>query len=311
METQENQGFWNEAENELRRAGETTIVDFFKELLPSEYELEYLRHEQEWERIKQKLNYRLTIEGKKKILVDELDQTINYLDNDEEGEFRQVFGDLSQVTLDKVIDKIKLQANLIQKTTLWKDLNHNEKVFFLSIRNLPSNFIKDDLPFKNVYKEILRKFNLQLIIEGNKKLKPITINRQLIDFVNRIFYDHFQVELNTKLQVELRAFLDPSELNIQVSNVSSIATWKKDKVGFYQLIYALHSADYIDGEVTNIIETIAPNFGIELAKSWQTGLNQNINNNNSDYKPKIFEDMQKGYNSYLERRTSDKNKRNK
>ncbi len=166
MEIQENQSLWDEAENELRKAGETTIVDFFKELLPSEYELEYLRHEQEWERIKQKLNYRLTIEGKKKILVDELDQTINYLDNDEEGEFRQVFGDLSQVTLDKVIDKIKLQANLIQKTTLWKDLNHNEKVFFLSIRNLPSNFIKDDLPFKNVYKEILRKFNLQLIIES-------------------------------------------------------------------------------------------------------------------------------------------------
>ena len=65
MEIQGNQSFWNKAESELRKAGGTTMVDFFNELLPSEFQLESTRHEQEWNNIQQKLKYRLTLDGKK------------------------------------------------------------------------------------------------------------------------------------------------------------------------------------------------------------------------------------------------------
>ena len=311
MEIQENQSFWNEVESEFRKAGEVTIVDFFKELLLNEFELECFKHKQEWEGIQQKLNYRLTIKGKRELLDSELELTISYLENEEEGEFRQIFGDLGQTTLDKAIDKIKMQASLIQKTSIWKELSHTQKVFFITIKNLPSNFIKNDLPFKEAYRNIFKKLNLQLVVEESKKLKPITINRQLVDFANRLFYDHFQVQLNKKLQEELEQFLDPTEVHIHISNSSCISKWKKDKVKFYQLIYALHSADYIDGEVTKVVESLAPHFGIKLADSWQTALNQNINNNNADYKPNIFEELIKGYDNYLEKRTSDNKKRKK
>lgn len=217
MEKQENQNFWVEAEAELRKAGETTVVDFFREILPSEYELEHFRHQQEWQGIEQKLEYRLTKEGKKKVLNDELDQTIAYLENEEEGEFRQLFGDLSQVTLDKAIDKIKSMASLIQKSSLWNELEPKQKVFFLSIKNLPSNFIKPDVPFREAYREILRRLNIRILTEKDKKSKPTTINRQLKEFANRLFYDHFQVQLNKVLQEELKRLLDPNEYKIKTT----------------------------------------------------------------------------------------------
>ncbi len=215
MEQQHNQGFWDEAEQELRKAGEATVVDFFRELMPNEYELEYLRHQQEGQNIAQKLKYRLTIDGKKKVLNDELEQTIAYLEDEEEGEFRQLFGDLSQVTLDKVIDKIKSMASLIQKSSLWNELEHKQKVLFIAIRNLPSNFIKPDVPFREAYREILRRLNIRILTEKDKKSKPTTINRQFKEFANRLFYDHFQVEMNKVLQEELKKFLDPSEFKIK------------------------------------------------------------------------------------------------
>lgn len=206
--------FWDEAEQELKKAREATVVDFFRELMPNEYELEYLRHQQEWQNIAQKLKYRLTIDGKKKVLNDELEQTIAYLENEEEGEFRQIFGDLSQVTLDKVIDKIKSMASLIQKSSIWNELGHKQKVFFIAIRNLPSNFIKPDVPFREAYREILRRLNIRILTEKDKKSKPTTINRQLKEFANRLFYDHFQVELNKLLQNELKQYFEVSEYQL-------------------------------------------------------------------------------------------------
>lgn len=214
MEQQHNRGFWQETEQEFRKAGDVTMVDFFKELLPNEYELEQVRHQQEWQNIEQKIKYRFTIEGKKQVLNDELEQTIAYLEDEEEGEFRQVFGDLSQVTLDRVIDKIKSTAFLIQKTSLWNELGHNEKRFFLAIKNLRSNLISADLPFTQAYREILRRLNIRLLTEKDKKIKPTTINRQLKEFVNRLFYDHFQVELNKLLQKELKQYFEVSDYQL-------------------------------------------------------------------------------------------------
>jgi hypothetical protein len=89
-----------------------------------------------------------------------------------------------------------------------------------------------------------------------------------------------------------------------------ITKWKGDKVQFYQLIYALHNADYIDGEVTRIVEDLAKIFDIKLANSWQSGLNHNINANNSDYEPKIFDDLKKGYLDYIKRVSLEKKSRN-
>ncbi|NBB19335.1 hypothetical protein GVN20_08225 [Runella sp. CRIBMP] len=85
-----------------------------------------------------------------------------------------------------------------------------------------------------------------------------------------------------------------------------ITKWKGDKVQFYQLIYALYNADFIDGEVTKIVEGLANVFDIELAKGWQANLDHNIKNNNPEYVPAIFDDLKKAFDKYSRRRLNSK-----
>jgi hypothetical protein len=207
----ENKTLLGELEDELRKSGECTVIDFFKKILPEEYKLANIRHEQEWGGLLQHLEFRPTIEGKKTRLLAELDLTIEYLENENEGEFRRIFGNLSQTTLDKAIDKIKEVALLFHKTSLWKELNHKEKVFFLSIKNLPSGLIKKDTPFKEAYKTILHRLGARPIPEKDKKNKGNTLNQQFLEIANSVFYDHFQVKLNGRIQDELKKYLEPSE----------------------------------------------------------------------------------------------------
>jgi dUTPase len=84
-----------------------------REVSPNEFELEQIRHHHEWENLLQKLKYRSSIERKIELLNTELESTIDYLDSDEEGEVRHIFGDFSQTKLDKVIDKVKYIAQTV------------------------------------------------------------------------------------------------------------------------------------------------------------------------------------------------------
>ena len=210
----ENLSFWDKVEEDVRRdkkASECTVIDLLKEILPDEYDLALFQHEQERETIQRNLKYRPTIESKKELLTEKLNFLIKYLEDEEENQYRHIFGNLGQTTLDKVIEKIRSMYSLVQKAPIWKNLKHDEKIFFISLRNLPTNSIKEDMPAKEAYKMILKIFKLKPLSEEDKENKKTTINKQLIEITQNLFYDHFQVGLNEKLQEELKRLLDPTE----------------------------------------------------------------------------------------------------
>lgn len=79
---------------------------------------------------------------------------------------------------------------------------------------------------------------------------------------------------------------------------------KDNKTEFVQLIYALHSAGYLNngkGEITKIVESLAGTLGVTLGKNWQSNLSASIHRSNSDYQPAIFGKISAAYAEYAER----------
>lgn len=203
-------------EVEIRQAGDCTVIDFLKEILLSEFELENIRHGQEWQNLLQKIQFRSTIERKTKLLNYELDLTIDYLESNEEGELRNILGDLSQTKLDRAIDRIKTVAQAFMKSYEWKSLDYKQKQQFLAIKNLRSDLIKVDTPFQEAYRILLGKIGLKILTEKDKKRENTTLNRQVVGLIKDLFYDHFQVELNRKIQNELKKYLPKSDYELAV-----------------------------------------------------------------------------------------------
>lgn len=87
----------------------------------------------------------------------------------------------------------------------------------------------------------------------------------------------------------------------------TLAEWAKPKTEFYKLMYALHASGYIKGEITRIMEGIAPVFGIQLAKSWQSSVSKNMDYSNAGYNnADLFEEMKNGFIKHVENRDSNK-----
>jgi hypothetical protein len=213
---QQDGSFWNEFEVEIRQAGDCTVIDFLKEFSLNEFEMEHIRHNGEWGNLLQKIQFRSTIERKTKLLNDELDLTIDYLESSEEGELRYILGDLSQTKLDKAIDKLKSVAQVFMKSSDWKLLDYKQKQQFLAVKNLRSDLIKEDMPFQEAYRILLGKVGLKILTEKEKKKGNTTLNRQVLGLIKGLFYDHFQVELNRKIQNELKKYLPKSDYELAV-----------------------------------------------------------------------------------------------
>ncbi len=219
-QTQHDETLLEKLEVEIRRAGDCTVIDFLKKIYPNEFDMENLRHEQEWENILQKLKYRSSIERKVDLLNVELDLTIDYLENNEEGEFRYIFGDLSQTKIDKLIDKIKSMSSVIMKSQAWKLLDYKEKQQFLAIKNLRSDLIDENMSFSEAYRILLKKIGLEILTPKDiqKKSGGIALNRQYLQLIRDLLYDHFQVELNKKIQDELLSYSSKERQHLSKNN---------------------------------------------------------------------------------------------
>jgi hypothetical protein len=70
------------------------------------------------------------------------------------------------------------------------------------------------MPFHEVHRILLRKVGLRILTDKDKKReRATTLNRQFAQLVNGLFYDHFQVELNRKIQGELKKIALKDELS--------------------------------------------------------------------------------------------------
>ena len=70
---------------------------------------------------------------------------------------------------------------------------------------------------------------------------------------------------------------------------------------FVQMVYGLHRAGLINGgkgEITKIVETLAPVFNIELGKNWQSNHSASIHKVNRDYQPPVFDKIKDAYLQY-------------
>lgn len=210
MSEQETRRFWEELEKAFRELGNYTVFDIFKEAFPEEYSYHLIASNEEWAILYKRVERQLTLERKKTLLFAELDALEDYFENDE---FRNTFEDFGETTIDKLIDKVKDIFPKFQKTSRWMELKHDEKLGFLAIRNLPSDLLGEDLNPKSVYKKFLLHPNLQkpLTELNSPKLRKSTLKAKFLNFAKNIFNDHFQIELNQKLQDELKKLLPESE----------------------------------------------------------------------------------------------------
>ena len=79
-----------------------------------------------------------------------------------------------------------------------------------------------------------------------------------------------------------------------------------------QLVYALHEAGYLNNdkeEITTLVKEVAQIFNYQLGEHWQSNLSDCINNRNTDYQPKIFEKLVKGFNDYRDKQIENNKKK--
>ena len=108
---------------------------------------------------------------------------------------------------------------------------------------------------------------------------------------------------------------DPEfELTEKVPIKSGISwTGNKDsKNDFVQMVYGLHRAGIINagkGEITKIVEALAPVFNVELGKNWQSNHSASIHKVNRNYQPPVFDKIKEAYLKYAEGLLEDKKKK--
>ena len=89
------------------------------------------------------------------------------------------------------------------------------------------------------------------------------------------------------------------------SSASKIVKWSGDKIDFIKLVYGMHNAKILDdgnGQITNMVENLAPIFGIKLNKGWQANFSNNKNYGNKGYNHKaIFEILADAYLTYIDK----------
>lgn len=125
--------------------------------------------------------------------------------------------------------------------------------------------------------------------------------------VTKLFWDYIKEqgfvpdEINAET-MELQPPPIPKKLPVE-----TFVEWTKPKTDFYKLVYALHASGCIKGEITKVMEALAPAFGIQLAKSWQSGVSKNMDYSNAGYNnTELFDDMKKAYLELVEKRENNK-----
>lgn len=88
--------------------------------------------------------------------------------------------------------------------------------------------------------------------------------------------------------------------------------WKgQNETELVQLVYALHEAGLLENEekeITKLVEDFAYMVNFGLGKNWQVNLSTSIHKRNSDYVPKIFDNLKGAYDKLHAKRIEKKKK---
>jgi hypothetical protein len=127
------------------------------------------------------------------------------------------------------------------------------------------NYFKDVSIFKRFLEQIVRKY------------KSEVLSKEVIETVNTWI---------------------PKKNSTTDSPVSWIGT---NETEFVQFIYALKEAGLIkheSNETGKLVESLAQLFNFELGQNWPSNFSTSINGRNSDYVPKVFDNLKKSYIDY-------------
>lgn len=138
----------------------------------------------------------------------------------------------------------------------------------------------------------------------NQKIEkyPINEHKKLIE--NLAKYDSI-IKFYDFISKDSLYAINTIESNKLPTNITGIKWRGKTEIDFIHLVYALHASGFLQNEnkqVTNLVEELAKLFDFKLSKSWKQNHNSNINNTASDYRPRIFKELEESYIEYREKK---------
>jgi hypothetical protein len=170
------------------------------------------------------------------------------------------------------VEKIKLESELGQKIRIIHEL---EEEF-----GIDSRLSEEDI------------FNQKIEVYPKKEHKELIEKLAKYDVIIK-FYD--QISKDSPYLIKTK------ESKTLPANITGIKWKGKTEIDFIHLVYALHTSGLLQNEnkqVTNLVEELAKLFDLKLSKSWKQNHNSNINNTASDYKPRIFKELEETYMEY-------------
>jgi len=170
------------------------------------------------------------------------------------------------------VEKIKLESELGQKFRIIYEL---EEEF-----GVDSSLSKEDI------------FNLKIEKYPKKEHKKLIENLAKYDSIIK-FYD--QISKDSTYAIKTK---ESETLPVNTTGIK----WKgTTEIDFIHFVYALHTSGLMQNknkEVTNLVEELAKLFDFKLSKSWKQNHTSNKNNTASDYRPRIFKDLEDAYMEY-------------
>ena len=217
--------------------------------------------------------------------------------------------------------KIELSDHLLWTTEFLQAFNEsrNEDVYWEYVKKEESLLRKFGRALKSYKQSCFYKyFDLNLVLAEKDILTCEEFNGISSCDEHRPSKEEMKLFINSikKLLYFERDFLllerDPEFELDQKSPVQNGINWtgcRDGKNDFVQMIYGLHRAGLINsgkGEITKIIETLAPAFNVELGKNWQSNHSASIHKVNRDYQPPVFDKVKEAYLKYAEGLIQDK-----
>jgi hypothetical protein len=137
-------------------------------------------------------------------------------------------------------------------------------------------------------------FNQKIEAYPKKEHKKLIENLAKYDVIIK-FYD--QISKDSPYSIKTK---ESEKLIVNKSGIK----WKEGatKVDFIQLVYALHESGLLQNEkkhVTKLVEELAFLFNFDLGINWQQIHTDSKNNRSHGYEIKIFNELEKSYNEYL------------
>jgi len=170
------------------------------------------------------------------------------------------------------VEKIKLESELGQKFRIIYEL---EEEF-----GVDSSLSKEDI------------FNLKIEKYPKKEHKKLIENLAKYESIIK-FYD--QISKDSTYAIKTK---ESETLPVNTTGIK----WKgTTEIDFIHFVYALHTSGLMQNknkEVTNLVEELAKLFDFKLSKSWKQNHTSNKNNTASDYRPRIFKDLEDAYMEY-------------